>query len=89
MLGALGLVGAVLVARAHPAGKFLLAAGAVFAVSLTLRTFDIEICASTGWFGKVRGTHFLWHCLNAVTIYLLLAAAGSTGSGTARLRTAA
>lgn len=75
VIAALAIVGGLLLARGHPAGRYIAAAGAVFAVSLTLRTLDIEICALTDFFGKVRGTHALWHCLNATTLYLLLAAA--------------
>lgn len=49
------------------AGRALLAAAAVFAVSLTLRQLDLRICTDLP-----LGTHFLWHVLNAVTLALLL-----------------
>ena len=41
-------------------------AAVVFAVSLALRTVDLSACA--GW---PTGTHFLWHLLNAVVLYLV------------------
>ncbi len=53
--------------RREPAGRGLLLAGAVFAVSLALRTLDRTLCDAFP-----SGTHFLWHILNAVVLYLLL-----------------
>ncbi|SER31952.1 hypothetical protein SAMN05216188_11070 [Lentzea xinjiangensis] len=41
-------------------------AAGVFAVSLTLRTLDEPLCGSIP-----SGTHFLWHVLNAVTLWLV------------------
>lgn len=41
-------------------------AAAVFAVSLTLRTVDLGACA-----GLPSGTHYLWHLLNAVVLYVV------------------
>ncbi|HCT80178.1 MAG TPA: hypothetical protein DGT23_27180 [Micromonosporaceae bacterium] len=52
-----GLAGFGLVLRARE----LNLAAAVFAVSLTLRTLDDPLCGSFP-----AGTHFLWHCLNAI-----------------------
>lgn len=46
--------------------KLLIAAG-VFAVSLTFRSVDNLICPYM-WIG----THFVWHCLNAIVLYLCL-----------------
>ena len=57
-------------ARRRPAGPLLLAAGATLIVSLFFRTIDGAVCASF-----LLGTHFLWHILNAVVLYLLLRAA--------------
>jgi hypothetical protein len=57
------------------AGRALLAAGGVFAVSLVARTLDWTVCDATRWFGQPLGTHFVWHTLNSVTLGLLLAAA--------------
>jgi hypothetical protein len=49
-----------------PARGFAAAAG-VFFLSLCLRTIDREVCPLLP-----LGTHFLWHLLNALTLYLLL-----------------
>lgn len=45
-------------------------AGLVFALSLSLRTLDQVLCQSVSF-----GTHWLWHLLNAMVLYLLLRAA--------------
>jgi hypothetical protein len=58
----------------HPAWKTLGAAAGVFFLSMTFRTLDLELCELTALGGHLRGTHFLWHTLNALTIYLLLRA---------------
>jgi hypothetical protein len=55
-------------ARAHPMAWRLAAAVLLFAVSLTLRTLDKGLCSALP-----IGTHFLWHLLNAVLLYWLLA----------------
>jgi hypothetical protein len=47
----------------------LLAAASVFLLSVVLRSVDIQICP---WFET--GTHFLWHVLNALVIYLAMRA---------------
>ncbi len=73
-LAALAAVGGMLLWRAQaPAGK-LLAATAVLAISMALRTIDLEICDATRVAGHVIGTHFLWHALNAVALHLMLVA---------------
>jgi hypothetical protein len=74
-LAALLLIGAVLRLRGHAAGWPVLAAGAIFAVSLALRTVDFEVCGTTSFLGRARGTHALWHMLNALLLFILLAAA--------------
>ena len=43
------------------------------ALSVLFRRFDMF--SATRLFGAVRGTHALWHLLNAATIYILLAVA--------------
>ena len=43
----------------------LLAAAGVFVVSMTLRSIDMHFCQTLP-----IGTHFLWHCLNGVVLYL-------------------
>jgi hypothetical protein len=42
-------------------------AAIIFATSLTLRTVDIALCPAFP-----LGTHFAWHILNAVVLYILL-----------------
>ena len=74
-LVALLAIGTVLVLKQHAAAHSMLLAGAVFAISMAFRTVDIEACAGTTLFGIQIGTHFLWHLLNAVVLYLLLRAA--------------
>lgn len=69
------VVALVLAVRRHPAWRLMLAAGAVLALSLTARTLDLELCALTRIGGRAVGTHFLWHVLNALTLYLMLLAA--------------
>ena len=49
------------------ARRTLLAAAAVFSVSVTCRTLDMAVCP---YFPL--GIHFIWHLLNALTLYLLM-----------------
>ena len=74
-LAALAIVGVLLLIRAHPAGGLVTLAGMVFAISLVFRTTDFEVCAVTEVMGRARGTHAVWHVLNAVVLYLLASAA--------------
>lgn len=79
------LAGAVLLAiLRHPAWKLIGLAGLVFLASMTFRTLDLELCNRIRAGDLVIGTHFLWHVLNAVTLYLLLRAAIRYGSPEAR-----
>lgn len=68
-------IGLILAGPKHPAWRAVFTAGCVFLVSMLFRTLDLEICAATRFFGEARGVHFLWHILNATTLYLLLHAA--------------
>ena len=45
----------------------MIAATGVFVLSLTARTLDVPIGPSFP-----LGTHFLWHVLNAVLVYLVV-----------------
>jgi hypothetical protein len=72
---AMWITGFILVARRHPAGVLVLAAGLIFLASLTLRTVDPGLCSQTVYFGRKLGTHFLWHLFNSITLFLLLVAA--------------
>ncbi len=52
--------------RVATAEKFgLLLAAGTFIISLTFRSVDMQLC--TAWH---YGTHFLWHCCNALVLYL-------------------
>lgn len=68
-------IGAVLRLKGHSASNYLLAAGTIFLISMIFRTVDFEVCRLTELAGQPIGTHFLWHVLNATTLYLLLLAA--------------
>jgi hypothetical protein len=65
----LAMIGVALAARGAARSSLALAA-IVFAASLALRTIDRAVCAEFP-----LGTHFLWHLLNAVVLYVLLRAA--------------
>jgi hypothetical protein len=52
------------------AGRALLTAACVFALSLLFRSIDDTVCAR-----MPAGTHFLWHVLNALVLGLLMKAA--------------
>ena len=68
-------IGTALGFRRHPAARYLLSAAGVFFVSMAFRTVDLETCPLTQIAGRALGTHFLWHLLNATTLYILLLAA--------------
>jgi hypothetical protein len=61
------VIGSLLAVRGHPAARYVMFAGMIFLVSLTLRTLDLPLCPA--W---PLGTHFLWHLLNATTLGILL-----------------
>ena len=73
-LAALLVTGALLRQR-HPAGRALLAAAGIFLAAMLLRWLDQRSCNLIVLFGRPRGTHALWHLLNAATVFVLLAAA--------------
>jgi hypothetical protein len=58
---------AALLRRKGAASRLLALAGAAFALSLTLRSLDGPLCAAIPF-----GTHFLWHLLNGLVVFLLL-----------------
>ncbi|GAB4392055.1 MAG: ceramidase domain-containing protein [Kiloniellaceae bacterium] len=62
----LGVGGFLHFGRHHPAGRSILVAAGVFALSLAFRTADLPLCAALP-----IGTHFLWHMLNAVVLHNL------------------
>ena len=82
---ALALIGAavLLALLRHPAWRLIGLAGLVFLASMTFRTLDLELCNRIRAGDLVIGTHFLWHVLNALTLYLLLRAAIRYGNPSA------
>lgn len=64
---ALVAVGLVLRSYLHPAASGLLIAAGVFALSLTFRTLDQPLCDFIP-----LGTHFLWHGLNGLLLFVLV-----------------
>lgn len=73
-LVAVGLVLLALEGRAA-AGRSLLVAAAIFAVSLAFRTADAAVC-----YTFPLGTHFLWHALNGLLLGYLLVAMARLGA---------
>jgi hypothetical protein len=72
------LLVAALLRRQHPAGPKLLVAAGMFLAAMILRWVDRDACPYTWLLGSPRGTHALWHLLNAATLHLLLGAAFAT-----------
>lgn len=66
--------GTWLTLRGHPAGRYELAAGAIFLAAATFRALDGPICDVLP-----LGTHFLWHSLNGLMLAVLLTAAAKFG----------
>ena len=73
-LAMVAITAALAMAR-HPAWRYLAGASAIFLVSMTFRTLDGELCDQTRLYGYPLGTHFLWHLLNATTLFILAMAA--------------
>jgi hypothetical protein len=61
--------------RRHPAALLVFGAALTFVASLTFRSLDQSFCADWVILGHRVGTHFIWHLLNSLTLFLLLAAA--------------
>ncbi len=61
------LIAVAAVAREKAVQRGLAVAALLFAISLALRTADIALCPAFP-----LGTHFAWHILNAVVLYVLL-----------------
>ena len=74
-LVALWAIGFASTRRGHRVGRWLLAAGGMFLISIICRTIDRDFCEQLHVGGHQRGTHALWHLLNGLTLYLLLGAA--------------
>ena len=46
----------------------------IFAVSVSLRSLDLTLCDTVAIDGRKVGTHFAWHVLNALALFLVLGA---------------
>jgi hypothetical protein len=73
------LIGLIAIKRA--AGPLVIGAAAALAVSLFFRSIDKAVCQAFP-----LGTHFVWHGLNGVVLYLLLRAAMVDGEGGTKTR---
>ncbi|MGW3995371.1 hypothetical protein ACWEF6_17935 [Amycolatopsis sp. NPDC004772] len=62
----LGVFAVVLAFQRDTAWPQFAVAGAIFALSLSLRTLDRDVCDYVP-----AGTHFLWHLLNGLVLYLV------------------
>jgi hypothetical protein len=56
-------------------------------VSVTFRSIDMAVCGDTLFEGRKLGTHFVWHLLNALTLFLLLRASFEVGPAGERRKT--
>ena len=83
---ALIVVGLIAEERRHRAAPYLLWAAAILTVSITLRSLDLALCDQIVIDGRKVGTHFAWHVLNALALFLLLRASleGNPGLRAAR-----
>ncbi len=78
-LGALIIVGMVLTERHHRAAPYVIWAAIIFTGSILLRSVDMSFCDRVVIDGRNVGTHFIWHLLNALVIFLLLLASLRAG----------
>lgn len=66
-VAAFAIFTAIAYLRRHPLRRWVAAAGLVFLLSLTARTFDFVACEAFP-----RGLHWIWHLLNGLVIALVL-----------------
>jgi hypothetical protein len=77
-LAALTLLAAYAWGRGRGGAGRLAAAAGLFALSIVFRSVDEMVCER--W---PLGTHFLWHCINAVVLYLTATALGRSARAAA------
>jgi len=65
--------------RRNPAARRFASAVAIFTLAIVFRSIDETICPMLP-----IGTHFLWHVLNGVVLYLFAAVVITSGRGTSR-----
>jgi hypothetical protein len=78
-LAAMIVIGLLLHERGHRAAPWILWAAALFAISVTLRSLDLSLCDEVVIDGRKVGTHFAWHVLNALALFLMLRASLESG----------
>jgi hypothetical protein len=83
-LAAMAVIGALLYERRHPAAPYILWAALIFSISVAFRSMDIAVCDATLFQGRKLGTHFVWHLLNGLTLFLLLRASFEAGAASPR-----
>ena len=83
-LAALIIIGMMLAERRHRAAPYVVWAAVIFTVSVLLRTLDFAFCDEVVIDGRKVGTHFIWHLLNALTLFLLLRASFEVGPAATR-----
>jgi hypothetical protein len=76
-LVAMAVVGGLLAERKHPAAPFILWAALI---SVTFRSLDLALCDAYQLQGRNIGTHFVWHLLNGLALFLLLRASLEVGA---------
>lgn len=79
-LVAMVIVGGLLAERKHPAAPYILLAALIFAISVTFRSLDLALCDAYEVQGRKIGTHFVWHLLNGLALFLLLRASLEVGA---------
>jgi len=60
---------ATLLHHASPSKRYLVMASVLFPISLTFRSIDNYLCDAIPF-----GTHFIWHCCNALVLYWIVRA---------------
>jgi hypothetical protein len=82
---AMAIVGGLMAERKHPAAPYILWAALIFTISVTFRSLDLALCDAYQFQGRKIGTHFVWHLLNGLALFLLLRASLEVGpSGESR-----
>jgi ceramidase len=80
------IVGTMLRERGHGAAPYILWAALIFAVSVAFRSLDLALCDALTIDGRKVGTHFVWHLLNGLALFLLLRASLEAGPAEAAQR---
>jgi hypothetical protein len=76
---AMAIVGGLMAERKHPAAPYILWAALIFTISVTFRSIDLALCDAYQFQGRKMGTHFIWHLLNGLALFLLLRASLEVG----------